>query len=83
MAAFEATCIYTMFIANNHDDFTWGEKKTWKSIKKCQNIMSMIVPLVRVSVTLDLYFGGSKGLKSSQKGPFRGCWIGTQNFEKF
>ena len=25
----------------------------------------------------------SKGPKTSQKGPFHGCWIGTQNFEKF
>ena len=45
--------------------------------------MPMNVPLVSISVMLNPYFGEGKGPKTSQKGPFRGCWIGTQNFKNF
>ena len=38
-----------------------------------------LLHLVTISAILD-HIWGSKGPITSQKGPFRGCWIGTQNF---
>ena len=43
-------------------------------------LLTRVLPLVRISAILD-YIWGSKGPKISQKEPFHGCWIGTQNFE--
>ena len=40
------------------------------SIKKSQKIMSMVVPLVRISVILDPYFWGVRAQKLPKKGHF-------------
>ena len=47
----QATCYISRFLLTFTLHFTCGEKKTWKSIKKSQNIMSMIV----VSSGMDSY----------------------------
>ena len=36
-------------------------------------LFARVLPLVRISAILDYSF----------KGPFHGCWIGTENFENF
>ena len=47
---------------------------------QAMSLLARVLPLVRISVIMD-HIWGSKGSKSSQKGRFHGCWIGTQNFE--
>ena len=43
-------------------------------------LFARALPVVRISAMLD-HIWESKGPKASQKEPFRGCLIGTQNFE--
>ena len=45
-------------------------------------LTARVLPLLRISAILD-NTGGSKDLKSSQKGLFRGSRIGTENFGNF
>ena len=45
-------------------------------------LFARVLSMVRISAILD-HMWQSKGPKTSQKGPFPGCWIGTQNFENF
>ena len=45
-------------------------------------LFAIVLPFVRISATLN-HICGSKGSKTFQKGPYHGCWIGTQNFENF
>ena len=45
-------------------------------------LFARVLPMSRISAILD-HIWLSKGPKTSQKGPFDGCWIGTQNFENF
>ena len=45
-------------------------------------LTARVLPLLRISELLD-NTGGSKDLKTSQKGLFRGSRIGTENFGNF
>ena len=54
-----------------------------KLIKKCQNIMSMIMPLVGISVILDPYFGGVRAQKLHKKGHFVNAESVRKTLENF
>ena len=45
-------------------------------------LFATVLPLMRISAILD-HIWESKSPKSSQKGSFHECWIGTQDFENF
>ena len=45
-------------------------------------LFARVLPLVRISAILD-HMSASKGPKTSEKQPFHGYCVGTQNFESF
>ena len=45
-------------------------------------LFARLLPQARMSAILD-HIWANNGPKTFQRGPFHGCWIGTQNFENF
>ena len=60
---------------------TLGPSVFHKNSNRLKNFQTMFLfARVLPQLICRAYFGESKGPKTSQKGPFRGCWIGTQNW---
>ena len=61
--------------------FSW-KLNSFKFFFQTMFLFARVLPQARMSAILD-HIWGNNDPKTFQRGPFHGCWIGTQNFENF